>query len=569
MFQINCLSFFILSKQNSYQKSRRFFIISIVLFCLCLSTKSYSNPITKCDSLIAAGVEAMQHNQHSKSLELLAQAKALSEKNHGYKQQFLAVNNIGANYYAMLEYGEALNYYLQAYKIALNKLEPKFEMIVLNNIAILYSEELKFDKANEYFSKAYTIAKENNDQVKVGLYAMNLGNVAIEMKKPIIARRYFEESIPLIKEQPNLILYSKLGLSQCSLLEGNPKSARKAAEDLIKVSKSYATDFHFTLLMIIANSYLQENNIELARLFANKILAEKPSPENKIEVFNLLSDINFRQKLYAEAVSYKDSVLLAKEQLNEIKNGKLYENRKVNFEIENYRNQIAANELKSRQERIAFYSIITLIAVIVIFIVWIFRNSTIRHKQNKLMAERTQKILELELVNKENANRLLEKQSREIETKALLEQEKLKNEIENKNRKLSAKALYLSGKNQLIETIINDFVKVAKPSKNDTIMSHINALKEQLKSDDEWGNFITHFEEVNQNFLTNLKSRHALLTANDIRFICYVFMNLSTKEIAKLLNVTVESCRKRKERIAVKMNLPPDVKFYDYLTTLK
>lgn len=170
-------------KKYCYSNYRKvflnFFIRLMVLCCIVFTTKSYSSPTAKCDSLIATGVDAMHHNEYAKSLELLIEAKVLSEKNHLSKQQFLAVNNIGANYYAMLEYGEALNYYLEAYKIALTELGPKFEMIVLNNIAILYSEEKKFDKAKEYFSKAYTIAKENKNPVKVGLYAMNLGNVAI------------------------------------------------------------------------------------------------------------------------------------------------------------------------------------------------------------------------------------------------------------------------------------------------------------------------------------------------------------------------------------------------------
>ncbi|QNK78655.1 hypothetical protein H7F37_06140 [Winogradskyella sp. PAMC22761] len=49
-----------------------------------------------------------------------------------YKQQFLALNNIGANYYSMLDYGEALDYYLEAYTIALKHLDENEEMTVLN-----------------------------------------------------------------------------------------------------------------------------------------------------------------------------------------------------------------------------------------------------------------------------------------------------------------------------------------------------------------------------------------------------------------------------------------------------
>ena len=43
-------------------------------------------------------------------------------------------------------------------------------------------------------------------------------------------------------------------------------------------------------------------------------------------------------------------------------------------------------------------------------------------------------------------------------------------------------------------------------------------------------------------------------------------LNLSNKEIASLLNISVESCRKRKERVTAKLNLDRNVPLYEYLT---
>ncbi len=124
------------------------------LLCLCAVfglLTSWAQNVQQCDSLIRSGVEAMQRGQHVQSLELLTQARNQAQKNRWHKQEFLAINNIGANYYSLLEYGEALNWYLEAYTIALKELADAQEMIVLNNIAILYSKEKKYDKANEYF----------------------------------------------------------------------------------------------------------------------------------------------------------------------------------------------------------------------------------------------------------------------------------------------------------------------------------------------------------------------------------------------------------------------------------
>jgi len=553
----------------SVHKNRYPILLGMVLWCFFTVSNLRANVTQKCDSLVKAGVEAMQRNEYVHSLELLTQARILAEKNHLHVQEFLAVNNIGANYYSMLEYGEALNYYLEAYTIALRELEPKYEMIVLNNIAILYSKENKFDKATEYFTKAYNIAKENNEKIKVGLYAMNLGNVANEASKPKLARKYFIECLPLIKGQPQFEILAKIGLAQCDLEEGKNAEARKTALHLLATTKDLLyNDIGISLQTIVSKSYLRENNLELADLYVQKILAGKPNLETKINAFKLLSDIHFKRKSFAEALAYKDSIVVANEKLNDIKNGKLFENNKVKFEIQNYRNEIALSESKMATERKIFYSVLAVIIIIVFFVILTLRNNSIKHKQNKLIAQRSEQILALELEKEKSDNLLLEQQFVEKETQALLEQERLKNELESKNRKLSAKALYLSGRNQLIEEVLTELSELPQLSKDVSVVNHIKTLKNHLKTDDEWTSFITHFEEVNQTFLNTLKSKHPGLTANDIRFISYIYMNLSTKEIASMLNVTTEACRKRKERISAKMELPADMNLYDYLATL-
>ncbi|MFY0483107.1 transcriptional regulator [Flavobacterium sp. PLA-1-15] len=528
-----------------------------------------ANTIEKCDSLIAAGVEALNKNKYIHSLELLTQARTLSEKNRWHKQTFLAINNIGANYYRLLEYGEALNYYIEAYSIALKELDPKHEMIVLNNIAILYSKEENYEKAKEYFKKAYDIAKQNNDDLKVGLYAMNLGNLANETKDSKLARSYFDEALPLLDKQQNFFIFAQVGVIQCDLNDGKAKKAREAALHLLQNTKDlsfYEADI--SLITVIAKSYIADNLLNEATIYVNQLLDKKPNIETKITAFELLSEINFKKKDYNLAFAFKDSIIASNAKLEAIKNGKLYETSKVKFEIQNYQNQIKLNEAKLNSERKMFYSIIAIIIIVVVFIVWILRNLSVKHKQKKLIAERNEQILSLELEKEKNELLLLEKQFDEQKAISLLEQERLKNEVEQKNRKLSAKALYLSGRNQMIEEVLSELSELPQVSKEALLVNHIQTLKTHLKTDNEWDNFITHFEEVNQNFLNKLKTRHPNLIANDIRFLSYIYMNLSTKEIASMLNIAPESCRKRKERISAKMEIPEDISLYDYLATI-
>ena len=541
--------------------------IVAVLLCLFMYVSAKANTISHCDSLIKEGITAMWKKDHVRSLELLTEARNLAEKNRWYKQQFLATNNIGANYYSLLDYGEALNHYLESYTLAVRELEPTSEMVVLNNIAILYSKEENYVKAKEYFKKAYDIAKENNDRIKIGLYAMNLGSVANEARNLQEARRYIVESLPFLKGEPELELMAESGLAENDLLMGNALQAREKAQALYKkVDNPNFNDLGLSLLLVIAKSYLHEGNYPKALEATNTILATKPNLDAKKSIYKLFADIYSKSKVYESALRYKDSVIWVDGELNKIKNGRLFETNKVKFEIQNYKNQITINAEKLSAERKLFYYIIAVIIAIVTIIILILRNLSVKHKQKQLIAESNQNAMALELEKEKNENLLLEQQIKDKETAALLEQERLKSEIEARNRKLSAKALSLSGRNELIEEILSSLANTTELGRNAALAGHIKTLKTHLKTNDEWDSFLTHFEEVNQGFLSRLKAKQPALTANDVRFITYIYMNLSTKEIASMLNITAEAIRKRKERLATKMELPEGTSLYDYLS---
>ncbi len=526
------------------------------------------NTKADCDRLIKAGIKALDQNQNALSLELLLQANVQAKNNNWDEQHFLASNNIGTNYYRLSEFGEALNYFLEAYNVAVKKLTLKDEIKVLNNIAILYFEEKKFDQAKEYFKRVYSSALENKEQTIAGIAAINLGTLAVETDNFELGKMYYNQALSLISQKPEYIALAKGGLANCYLLQGNTDLARQSAEYLLANTKDL--EFYHTeieLLMIISKSYLKENKLNLALSYIEKIFVKKPNLETKVKLFKLLTEINIKTNKLGLALQFKDSLFEATAKLNAVKNEKLYENSKVKFELQNYKNQSILNEAKLVSERKTFYYILSFIIVIVLFILWMVRNLSLKLKQKKLIAERNEQILALELEKEKSESLLLEKQFNENKAVSLLEQEKLKNEVELKNRKLSTKALYLSGRNELIEEILSELAKLPQVSKDTALVAHIKSLKNQLKSENEWDNFITHFEEVNQGFLNTLKAKHPTLTISDIRYISYIYMNLSTKEIASMLNITQESCRKRKERILSKLELSKDTNLHNYLTS--
>jgi len=537
-------------------------IVIIVLIAALLPLGGTAQTMAQCDSILKKGQEATRNKEYIRSLELLNSVRTVAEKNRWNKQLFYAINYTAHNYIAMMDYGEALNYCLESYNLSVKELSPEYEMIALNNIAIIYTADKNYKKAREYYKKAYDAAKSEKFK-SLGIYLINLANVENILNNPEQARLYIAEAMPNLKQHwPRSVVAANMILAETDLLEGKTGVAREKAEKLLTQTKDVEyNDIAIPLKEIIVKSYLEEKNFDKASQRALTILNKDTNIETKKRIFELLTLIYTKSGAYQAALQYKDSIISTEDKLNEIKNGRLFENSRVKFEMQDYKNQLALQEEKVATERKIIYSLLALFIAALTATIFILR-------QKKLIAERNQRITALELEKEKNDNLLLEKQFRENETNALLEQERLKNEIETRNRKLSAKALFLSDRNQLIEDIITSLSKKPKLSKDLSLANQIRTLKSHIKADDEWEDFITHFEELNQGFLNRLKTLHPSLTSNDIRFIAYIYMNLSIKEIASILNITIEACRKRKDRIAIKMELGENISLYDYISTL-
>lgn len=540
-----------------------------IVFCLIANLSVAITPAQNCGQLIKIGFEAMDNGDYPKALEYLTRAQLIAEKHNMYDKLFEAKNNIGIIYFDLGEYGEALDYYLDCYTIAIKHLNPKKEMAILNNIAIVYSVEENYVKGEEYFKKAYDIAKKENDRLKIGHYAINLARVANKTGRLAEGRKYLNEALDYLKDEKKLLLQTKITLAENLLLSGNTKRAKEILFELYPVTQKEKTPQNNNdLLGQLAQLYYVEKKPDSAVYYLGIALKTNKDLDSRVLMFGKLSDLYAEKNDFRQALIMKDSMVASKDSLNKVKNGKLLENNKVKFEILNYKNELNSKEQRLGNERKIFATAIGAILLLLFFVYRLYRNRAVKQEQQKLIAKREQEITSLELENEKSEHLLLEKQLKENETVALLELEKLKNEIEQKNRKLSARALYLSGRNEMIEVIVNSLSGLPEISKNTVLKTQIKTLKEHLKTDSEWDNFIVHFEEVNQGLLHALKEKHPDLTSNDIRFICYVYMNLSSKEICSIFNITQEACRKRKERISKKMSLDENVSLYEYLSKL-
>jgi len=90
------------------------------------------------------------------------------------------------------------------------------------------------------------------------------------------------------------------------------------------------------------------------------------------------------------------------------------------------------------------------------------------------------------------------------------------------------------------------------------IDSHINV-------DDDWQVFEIHFDRAHVDFFKRLKAEFSTLTPKDLRLCAYLKMNLSSKEIAPLLNISTRSVEVHRYRIRKKIGLNPDQSLAEFM----
>ncbi|MCA0133376.1 triple tyrosine motif-containing protein [Winogradskyella alexanderae] len=174
---------------------------------------------------------------------------------------------------------------------------------------------------------------------------------------------------------------------------------------------------------------------------------------------------------------------------------------------------------------------------------------------------------------KKQRDKLLENKARELELEQLENQRQLiqfknKNlqlDIDNKNRELGIATMNLVKRNELLNNIKDQLSKSKSLEDVKVVIRHINA---SLKSTGDWKLFEEAFNNVDKDFIKKIKSLHPSITPNDLRLCTYLRLNLSSKEIAPLLNISHKSVEVKRYRLRKKMGLDHNQSLSNYIIEL-
>lgn len=505
--------------------------------------------------LMRQAVDAAVQHDYRRSSALLFRARSEAEKSADYEQLFWVYTNLGINQAEFLNYADALQHFSKAYQIAIDHLDNRKVLSIRNNIAGLYMMNHENAKALAEYMGIYNDVKGKKDSVFIGGCALNIATLQLSEGK-------YAKALPYIVEAERMLghnIENKATLTELRVdyLLGihQPSIAYNLVQQVMVKYNTLASLPEMQLLH--ARTAQALGRVDEAVVAGQGVLrARNVNLSMKREVFTLLSALYTQQGNYPKALACKDSVVWATDSLASVTGQKLFEARQIQFDI--WQKQQEIDNYQSRHRLELALTLTAIVACcILVWALWVQKRNN--RQQHRLSA--------LELEREQERREALQARLTAEQVAMEAEQAASHRTIEQRSRELMSKALQAANRSDALRELLHalDDNVVLHQVDDPVLKRTIANLRHQLDSSVEWKDFTTYFEQANATFIQSLKRNHPTLTANEIRYLSLVYINLSPKEIALLLNITPESCKKKKQQVARKMGLTDPKMLYDYL----
>ena len=198
--------------------------------------------------------------------------------------------------------------------------------------------------------------------------------------------------------------------------------------------------------------------------------------------------------------------------------------------------------------------------------IFISYRAFLKTKNNKYV----QKLKQLEKQKRERQKEKFELEKLATDKELLLLKEKNLNlEIKKKDFALASSTLNNIKKKELLIDLIKDIKSIdgdiVDSSLHYSFKKLIKKIDNHIVDKEDWLAFELHFRNSHSQFFDNLRDRHPDLSSNEIKLSAYLKLNLSSKEIASLMNVAITSIEQSRYRLRKKFNLSKEVNLSNYI----
>ena len=451
------------------------------------------------------------------------------------------------------EFSEVLSSTKTSIKKSIKSSLNKFNNNVLygSNEGVFYydSQSLNFKKdsvlSNLFGHTGYISGKLVSENNK--LFAFTNDNISYVQKEQLSAQ-YELFSIPI----PNSLRETKDGYENILYIEDNKYLIGTKSGYIVTDLKIRNKNQHIIKLDEITTSSLQGEQKKL-NLSENGVLKNE---ENDIKFFFSISDFSkYLPSLFQYRLLGLNNQWSAWSEKSEI----YFENLphgNYTFEVRGrIGTQTTTNTIKysfniAKPWYLKTSSLIIYIIsiILLLIIINILHRNYFKNQQAKLLKRKEK---ELEIKQLENEQQLMHFKNLDLQK-----------DIDSKNRELGLSTMNLIKRNELLGTIKKE---LGNTKNINDIKEVIELINNNLNTSDDWKLFEEAFKNTDKGFMKKLKSEHSNLTSNDLRLCTYLRLNLSSKEIAPLLNISIRSVEVKRYRLRKKMNLPHEASLSSYI----
>jgi len=513
------------------------------------------------------------HGDFNKSINLSTKTVLFSKNISDTVLIITSLNMLGNAFNFKGEIDKAITCHYEALTLAEKINNPSLIIPSLNSLGVAYKANNDLENSSIYWEKALEYTNQTDDLRKIAIVYNNLGTNYRDLEEYNKAIGYFEKALKNFKKINYVRAISIVNRNIGRIFESKKNYLKAISYYEESVKNSYENNLLVDLSMYyndIANTYYNYGDFEKAFNFAQKGLnyaLKYTSVEDYHNAYQILRLIETKRGNYKQAIEYYNNEIVFKDSLfNERKSQQIneleakYETEKKEHEIEKL---TAQNILQKQQKYFALSGIIVLLIVLAMAGNRMkLRRKLFKQKEEKLKAEAKYK--EEEALRKEEEL----KATAEINK---LNADKVQEELEFKNREITSSALYVAQKNEILSTIdekladLKDHIK-AEGKKEITQLKRL--IKDNIELDDDWNNFKLHFEKVHPRFFESLSEKFPELTANEQKICAYIRMNLSGKEIARLMNITPKSTQMSRYRLKKKFELGADDDLQEFIKNI-
>lgn len=532
--------------------------LSLFLFSVFLYSENVDSLIQKLDNyredtakvnLLNKIGDLLTETSPDEALSYLDESLSLSKRLGYTKGLAYAYYYIGMVYNLKGERDKALDEFTRSLEILKNSNELEVIAGLKYEIGNIYMFWDKNYTAVEHFLDALKIYEKKHDIEHIASIYLNLGNAYRGIKDENKALEYYKLAKLSAEKLKDTILlvYSLNNIGNVYSAIGNNEKALEFYELTLETNRNIGdAQGQSAALSNIGSIHIEMGNYKKALEYLNK--SQKIAIDNNFIEF-IIENYKESSLAYEGMGIYKKSLELYKQYshsydsvYNSEKHRQIVE-MQAKYESEKYKKEkeLLENKEKINQIRMLAFGVGFILFIIIGVLIYTKQKSKIK-KDHELMEK----------------NKLIHEAQKKLVEAEKKEKMRLQEELKNKNNELTNFALHIIHKNDLIHDIkqelkdlkIKDGVDKSKQY-NDLMLK----LNQNLKTNKELQEFQLHVEKVNHDFFFKLKDKFPDLTENEKRLSALLRLNLSSKEIASLHNISVKAVEMGRYRLRKRIGL--------------